>query len=126
MQVSIKAKGDYSKTINSLTKLSKREYLQILEECGRKGVAALSRATPRDTGATADSWEYVVEQSPTRSRIIWSNTNVTKTGEPIAIMLQYGHGTGTGGYVVGRDYINPAIRPIFDDISEEVRRALEV
>lgn len=91
---------------------------QILQKYGSKGVTALSSATPVDSGLTANSWTYVVEVRGESATIHWMNTNVNK-GVNIAVILQYGHGTGTGGYVQGRDYINPAMRPIFDQIAEE-------
>lgn len=125
MQLTVKARGSYDKTIGWLQKLSEQEYLDILEICAQQGVDALARATPRDTGKTADSWEYEIQRDKKTSTIIWKNSNTIVTGEPIAIMLQYGHGTGTGGYVMGRDYINPAIAPVFSDISEAVRKAIQ-
>ena len=88
---------------------------------GEKGVSALASATPVDTGKTAESWQYKIEQTKGSIRIYWTNTNVNN-GVPIAIIIQTGHGTGTGGYVQGRDYINPAIRPIFDNIANDVWR----
>lgn len=86
---------------------------------GRRGVEALSAATPVDTGATSQSWRYEINLDRTRTTLTWLNTN-TVNGVNIAIILQYGHGTGTGGYVAGKDYINPAIKPIFDDIANSV------
>lgn len=80
----------------------------------------MSSATPKDSGETASSWNYKIETANGRTSISWYNTNLTKDGDPIAILLQYGHGTGTGGYVQGRDYINPAIQPIFDNIADQV------
>lgn len=91
---------------------------QILERYGQEGVSALSSATPTDTGTTANSWSYEVSSNGDTHTIYWSNSNTNK-GVNIAVILQYGHGTGTGGYVAGRDYINPAMRPIFDRIAEE-------
>lgn len=93
----------------------------ILDKYGPIGVAALASATPRDSGLTAASWTYEVVQSPGYYSIRWGNTNDVG-GRPLAILLQYGHGTGTGGYVEGRDYINPAIRPIFDQILADIDR----
>lgn len=122
----MRSRGDYNKTFFWLKRLTEQDYLAILDQCGKKGVDALAAATPRDTGETASSWSYSIERDRLHTKITWSNSNLTKTGEPIAIMLQYGHGTGTGGYVRGRDYINPAIQPIFDDISEQIRKALEI
>lgn len=99
-------------------------YTIILNKYGQEGVAALSAATPIDTGLTASSWDYSIYVDVSKKsfcRITWTNSNFQK-GVPIAIILQYGHGTGTGGWVQGRDYINPAIQPIFDKIAEELWR----
>lgn len=91
---------------------------QILERYAQEGVSALSSATPVDSGATANAWSYEIESKGDTHTIYWTNGNINK-GVNIAVILQYGHGTGTGGYVAGRDYINPAMRPIFDRIAEE-------
>ena len=93
-------------------------HLGNLDKYGREGVAALAAATPIDTGKTASSWVYEIVREAGSASIIFSNTNVVN-GEKIAVLLQYGHGTRNGGYVVGRDYINPAIQPIFDKIAED-------
>lgn len=124
MSVQIKTLGDWQLTLKYLHNLEKQDYMSVVEDCARRGVEALSAATPKDTGLTASSWSYDIEKRRSYTTITWSNSNVTKDGSPIAIMLQYGHGTGTGGYVAGRDYINPAMKPVFDDISESVRRAI--
>lgn len=86
----------------------------VLDRYGRQGVAALQMYTPKDSGETANSWKYEIFNLG----IAWSNTNVTSNGTPIAILLQYGHGTKNGGYVQGRDYINPALQPIFNEIAD--------
>jgi hypothetical protein len=91
----------------------------VLDRYGREGVAALSAATPIDTGETASSWSYEVVQNGQSVSLNFINNNKTKTGIPIAILLQYGHGNGRGAYVQGRDYINPAVRPIFDEIADK-------
>ena len=91
---------------------------KILEKYAKEGVSALAAATPVDSGTTANSWSYEIQTNGESATIYWTNTNINK-GVSIALILQYGHGTGTGGYVQGRDYINPAIRPIFDKIAEE-------
>ena len=109
--------GNYSRVTQYLKKLTDFKRMKILEKYGEKGVAALSAATPRDTGKTAESWTYTITYSSDVSIIEFSNSNRNK-GVPIALILQYGHGTGTGGYVQGRDYINPAIQPIFDEMVE--------
>ena len=90
-----------------------------MNEAGRKGVRALSKATPVDTGKTAGAWDFKVERTATSATITWTNSN-DAAGEPVVLLLQYGHGTGTGGYVSGRDFINPAIQPIMDEIANEV------
>lgn len=99
--------------------MTNRDYLTILSEYGRKGVEALASSTPVDTGKTADSWEYTIETTSNRTTISWSNSNENQ-GYNIALMLQYGHGTKNGGYVKGIDYINPAIKPIFEAMASEL------
>lgn len=104
-----------------LKSMSKRSYmLDILEYYGAKGVEALAANTPIDSGASADSWGYQVINDPNKCQIVWTNSNTTAAGVPVVILLQYGHGTGTGGYVEGRDFINPALSGIFDDIADAV------
>ena len=114
-------KGNFNNTERFLKGVPKIKYRQILEKYAKQGVAALASATPVDSGITAESWDYELKVSPGFYSISWTNSNVVD-GVPIAIILQYGHGTGTGGYVQGRDYINPAIQPIFDKISESLWR----
>ncbi len=110
---------------NFLKTMQNHNYmLKILDYYGQKGVEALAEATPIDTGESADSWEYEVINDPRQCQIIWTNSHVTTSGVPIVILLQYGHGTGTGGYVEGRDFINPAISGIFDDIADAVWEAV--
>lgn len=111
-------KGNFDKTENFLKKASKRDIMSILNKFGELGVKALSSSTPVDTGVTAASWNYSVENKNGQYSIYWTNSN-TVNGVPIAIMLQYGHSSKNGGFVSGRDYINPAIRPIFDNIANE-------
>lgn len=96
-----------------LAKLNSPNLYSVLSKYGAIGVNALSNATPVETGDTASSWYYEIVQRKNYFSIRWYNSHVDE-GRPIAILLQYGHGTGTGGYVEGRDYINPAMRPIFD------------
>lgn len=112
-----KHKGNLKKTTKFLERTLKGDYLKDLDKFGREGVAALALATPVDTGKTAASWDYRIEKTNAGTKIIWTNSNVNN-GVNIAIILQYGHGTNHGGYVQGRDYINPAIRPIFDKIAD--------
>lgn len=121
--IQIRCRGTYEKTEKFLKKGKNiNEVRQILEKYGREGVSALSAETPIDTGDTATSWYFEIEQDENSISLIFSNSNVTKTGIPIAILLQYGHGNGEGGYVRGRDFINPAIQPVFDRIAEEAWR----
>ena len=111
--------GSYKKTEKFLEKLMSNDLYSDFDRFGQMGVDALARATPLDTGETANSWGYTVTKSRNQVSIEWFNTHTTPKGVPIAILLQYGHGTGTGGYVSGSDYINPAIRPIFDQIESD-------
>ena len=108
-------RGDFSKTSKYLGNVKKAVRLSDLDRYGQEGVAALASATPFDTGLTASSWSYEIKNQNGMVTISFNNSNI-QNGVPIAIILQYGHGTGNGGWVQGRDYINPAIRPIFDQI----------
>lgn len=117
----IKQKGDFSKTTRFLKASTRAINTKLLDKYGQKGVDALSSATPVDTGKTANSWYYKVESKDNVASITFYNSNI-QNGVPIAIILQYGHGTRNGGWVEGRDYINPAIQPIFDDIANEAWR----
>ena len=116
--IHITTKGDFNNTFRFLNKMSKFQINKILEKYGQMGVEALRSATPIDSGKTAESWGYEISVGKEGATIHWTNTNQNK-GVYIAVILQYGHGTGTGGYVQGIDYINPAIRPVFDKIAEE-------
>lgn len=115
--ISIRQRGDFSKTEKFLKKSFGRDYVNVLEKYGQQGVAALSAATPIDSGLTAISWSYKIIQNKDSISIVWENSN-TNEGVNIAIILQYGHGTRNGGYVSGRDYINPALKPIFDNMAD--------
>lgn len=116
--ITISQKGDFSKLSNYFERLKEVVKLGILDKYGRAGVEALSAATPTLTGETADSWGYEIKRTENTVSIIFTNSNVTTDGTPIAILLQYGHATRNGGYVEGVDYINPAIVPIFEEIAE--------
>ncbi len=116
--ISFRQKGDFSKLTRYLEKAKAGAKLSVLDKYGREGVAALASATPVESGKTASSWYYEVTHQSGSASISFCNSNVNK-GVPIAIILQYGHGTGTGGWVEGRDYINPAIQPIFDRIADD-------
>ena len=116
--ITLRQKGDFSKLSRYLEKVKEAANVGILDKYGQAGVAALSSATPVESGLTAQSWYYEIEHTKSSAVIRFLNSNVNK-GVPIAIILQYGHGTGTGGWVEGRDYINPAVQPIFDNIAED-------
>ena len=116
--MSFRQKGDFSKLNRFLERAKEAARLSILDKYGREGVAALASATPVDSGETANSWYYEIKHDNGSATITFNNSHINK-GVPIAIILQYGHGTGTGGWVEGRDYINPAIQPIFDKIVDE-------
>ena len=119
MKISFSSKGDFSKTIKFLNKMKNVKINNILSKYGQIGVNALSQATPKDSGVTSRSWNYKIEVNNNNASIVWYNTNVVK-GVNIAVILQYGHGTRNGGWVEGRDYINPAMKPIFDKIADQV------
>lgn len=111
-------KGDFSKTTKYFNNLKRASQMKALEKYGQRGVSALASATPVESGLTASSWTYEIVRKPGSISINFNNTNI-QNGVPIAVILQLGHGTGTGGWVEGRDYINPAIQPIFDEIVNE-------
>lgn len=114
-------KGDFSKLSSYFEKVKKAVRLSTLDKYGREGVAALASATPIDTGETAKSWYYEVTNKNGSIKISFNNSNI-QNGVPIAIILQYGHGTRNGGWVQGRDYINPAVQPLFDKIANDAWR----
>lgn len=119
MQISVTQKGSFHNTERYLRRLSALDVDRILNKYGERGVAALSAATPIDSSLTANSWYYEIVQRPGYHSIRWHNSNV-QNGRPIAILLEYGHGTRNGGYVQGHDYIMPAILPVFEQINKEV------
>lgn len=123
--VMFRQKGDFRRTSDFLKRVNRLNLDVILNQYGQEGVEALLAATPKDTGTTANSWNYAVHKGTGSITITWSNSNIVD-GVPIAVILQYGHGTRNGGYVQGTDYINPAMKPIFDKIAqrawEEVKR----
>lgn len=119
--ITFKHKGDFSNLTRFLERAKEAVHMGDLDKYGRAGVEALASATPVDSGETANSWYYEITNSNGSARITFNNSNI-QNGVPIAIILQYGHGTGTGGWVEGRDYINPAIQPIFDEIANNAWR----
>lgn len=117
-------RGSFSKTEKFFNALLRRDYLNVLDRYGKAGVAALASATPKDEGLTAASWYYEISRDKNATTITFLNSN-TNQGVNIAIILQYGHGTKNGGYVAGRDYINPAIQPVFDKIASDAWREVK-
>ena len=113
-------KGDFKKTFKFLRAMKEKRFLKNLDKYGQMGVDALSAATPKRTGLTAESWTYDITDNGEQLIISWNNTNVQKGYYNVALMIQYGHGTGTGGWVEGIDYINPALKPVFDKIADAV------
>ena len=116
--IKFRQKGDFSKTMKFLEKAKSVVKLSDLDKYGKEGVAALASATPVDSGLTANSWYYKIDRTKESATITFYNSNI-QNGVPIAIILQYGHGTRNGGWVQGRDYINPAIQPVFDRIADQ-------
>lgn len=121
--ITFESTGSFKKTESFFDKMLKRDIFSTVERHAKAGVAALAAATPQDTGLTAQLWGYKIVKTPANLSVIFTNTHVDD-GVPIAVILQYGHGTGTGGYVDGIDYINPALRPIFDKIADDVWKAV--
>lgn len=116
--ITIESQGEWKLTRNWFDRMTKLDLALIMNQFGKEGVSALAAATPSRSGLTSKSWNYEVTRKGNNWKITWTNSNVNK-GANIAVLIQYGHGTRNGGYVVGRDYINPAIRPIFDKIAEK-------
>lgn len=130
--IRVSVKGDFKNTEKYLKGVASKDYRSILEKYAIKGLKALIEATPIDTGVTADSWGYKIQNDTKGVTIEWFNINTIDgyayggQGTPIVILLQYGHATGTGGYVEGYDFINPAIRPVFDELSQELWEEVKV
>jgi hypothetical protein len=121
--IKVFTRGTFNHTNEFLQRMKNETYLKTLEKFGAQGVAALKSATPKDSGATAAGWTYEIVHRPGYFSIQWVNTHIEDPGYiPIAVLIQYGHGTRTGGYVQGRDYINPAMRPVFDQIIADMWR----
>lgn len=121
--IKINTRGSFRRTEQFLTKMSSSERYSTLSSAAQRGLNALAKATPVDSGVTADSWSYDIKTTPRSTTITWSNSNVVDN-VPVVILLQYGHATGTGGFVEGENFINPAIRPVFNKISDDVWKAV--
>lgn len=119
-RLKVVSKGDWRETTNWLEKLRAKHNFAVLEKYGREGVAALSAATPVDTGITAGSWNYEIRQNEGGVALVFTNNNKTVTNIPIVVLLHYGHGNGRGAYIQGRDFINPIVQPLFDKIVDEM------
>lgn len=117
--IKITQKGDFKNTDRFFMRVIKREYMKLFNEVGKAGVKALQEATPKKTGTTAASWTYSVEETNGGLSISWNNSNAND-GANVAILIQLGHGTASGAYVKGVDYINPALKPVFDAFANKV------
>lgn len=124
MNITFTQKGNFSRTKTFLERAKSLAKISVLDKYGRMGVEALASATPKDSGETAASWSYKIEKDGSGLKIVWSNSHIND-GVNIAVILQYGHGTGTGGYVAGIDYINPAVKPVFDKMASDLRKELK-
>lgn len=121
--ITFESSGSFSNAEKFLKRMSKGDIFSTLDGYGRQGVAALAAATPSESGASAAAWAYTIERKNGSYSITWTNGNMA-AGVPVVILIQYGHGTGTGGYVQGRDFINPAIQPLFDKMANDVWKAV--
>lgn len=117
--ITVTTSGSWRGTEAYLEHLRHGELFGVLEKYGARGAAALAAATPMDSGLTANSWSYQIKKTSGYFSVTWTNSNI-QNGFPVAVMLQYGHGTGTGGYIQGRDYINPVVKPLFDQMLNEL------
>ncbi len=115
----VKQKGDFKHAETFLNKMLKRDYITVMKRYGEKGVKELKEATPKDTGKTSESWYYEILESKGRVSLYFKNSNIVN-GVPIAIVIQYGHATRNGGFVQGRDYINPVLQPLFDEMANKI------
>lgn len=122
--ITIESKGSFRNTENFLSKMSGDSIYAQLDKYAQDGVFALSEATPKDSGRTSEGWSYAIDREGKATTISWSNDRMTE-GVPVVILLQYGHATGTGGFVQGKDFINPSIMPIFDEIADNVWKAVK-
>lgn len=123
MPISFESSGSFDRTVKFLQKMQKLDIDKVVSSQAARGAAALSRSTPKETGRAALSWNYEIKKTASSVAIYWANSDV-ENGYPVAVMIQHGHGTGTGGYVQGIDFINPAMRPVFEDIAQTVWKAV--
>lgn len=123
--ISVTHEGNFSKTTRSLLKMQKLDLDHYLEKFGQAGVEALRAATPKDTGLTSECWYYKIEKNADRTTITWCNSNVVDDWYNVAVGIQYGHGTASGVYVQGVDYVNPAMRSIFDELAEQIWKEVQ-
>lgn len=121
MGISFTTSGSYAKTFGFLHSITERRIFSVMDRYGPVGVAALAAATPKDSGVTAQSWDYTISEKNGVHAIEWHNSHIVG-GVNVAILIQYGHGTGTGGYVQGHDYINPVTKTIFDQILADIQK----
>lgn len=117
--ITVKSEGSFNNIESFLYKMKKDDINSLLNNFGRQGVDALKINTPVDTGLAASSWDYQIEYKNGLYSIVWTNSNI-ESGVPVVILIQYGHATGTGGWVEGKDFINPAIRPLFDKFAQQL------
>ena len=118
--VSVKSKGDFKNFLNFASKMREQKYEKIVDKCAKLGVEALEKATPKDTGKTSKSWGYEILNSEGMTKIVWTNSNVTKWDMPIVLFIQYGHHTKNGTFIQGIDFINPALEPIFKMLGDNI------
>jgi len=123
--ITFKQKGSLKKTWKFLRFLSSRLYLKKVEYYAKKGIVALVEATPKDSGETADSWDYEILIDDEKTRITFTNSNIASNGTPVVVLIQYGHGTRNGGWVEGIDFVNPAIKPIFDEMADSIWKEVQ-
>lgn len=125
--IKVKSTGGFEKTLNFFDYVLDLNYISILREYGKKGVRYLKDYTPKDTGETAEAWTYSITKKDNKLILAWNNSVLTEEGTPIAILIQYGHATRNGGFVMGQDFINPALKPVFDGMADEIwRRVISV
>jgi hypothetical protein len=123
--ITFKTKGDLKKTLKFLRFISSRLYLKKIEHYAKKGVVALIEATPKESGETADAWDYEIQIDDKRTRIAFTNSNIAANGTPVVVLIQYGHATRNGGWVEGFDFVNPAVKPIFDEMAEDIWKEVQ-